>query len=764
MYPHSSIAQKTIPNKKKYDKEEEWYKETIRAIMQYYSYNIAPNFFGEGANHVWKFISLFKYYFGEQDNISYKFMEEAAEGLSMPARWLPGKKLASLIDHMRGNFLKTLKAYDPNVYSLGRDAAAQKKEKWDDLMIEYELKEDLEQIEAEIGEKITLTDERPESVEDVEERMENFKTYSEKLIYSLARQTMNINHFEEKFAKLFVHSLIGVACLKVRVENGVVKWDTINPINLVYDMCDNDLQRDMQFAGHHYWASVGEIFEWFDLTDEEKQEVFSMAQNHNGNYRAQLEKNSVDWFWNKGNTEIYVKVFEGEWFYPENRNQLKKPDKYGNEHFKPTDKESNDDLTENQKRKGYEVVERPLNVVHKGSLIGNKILKNYGLRPNQPRSKSNLSETELSYHILTPGTELGRTIGPVQKLAQHQDNIDLYMYKIQEHIESDYGQTLMVDTSQLDPEVASDPSLLAARIKTDKMLPYNSAKDEMQMGGRANGNYFYSEDLSLSPAIQYYQNLIQQEIQFMEEAASIPKMALGQQQTYQPENVQKQAVQQSALGNFYHYKVFGSFVNKILQYSANVAKIVYTIDDNVFEKYNLGMGEIDFLDKLNKEDLAWEDFLVYIDVDDIMGDESKQRLIQQAQAAMQNQMLDWATYIEIEQSKTYSEALIKSRRAAKKMEQKQMKQQQIEMQKEQQKAKTELMKDAQLQKLKNQGALQEQQIENQGNIQEQGVQNQGDVLQTVIKTLADADQQERNRILQLLQSQQQRNSQNATNR
>jgi hypothetical protein len=757
----SPLLYGSIPNKDDFASMDDWYRNCVASVVNHYEYTRGSDYFNASYTNVQKYIQLLKYYFGEQENVSYKFMEEVDEGISAPAEWLPGKKVGTLIDHMKGNFIKMLQSYRVNAFSLSEDAVNEKQRMLDDYLMEVEMQDELGKIEEQIGESVSMSDgPKPETEEQVRQYVKNYKRYSEKLIYNLVNQVMTTNQYQEVLSRLFVHVIIfGVCGLKVSVYNGKLVWEPVNPINLFFDKGDNDLQRNMKYAGRQYWASIGEVFERFDLDSDEKDEIWRMAKDRAyANSGSGAIFTNLSWHWYKDDDEFYVRVAEAEWLYPEVERQLKTVDKYGNEHFGKTEKT---ELTERQKEKGHEIVEREMEYAYTASLIGGRILKNNGLRPNQPRSSSNITQTELSYHVFTPNIEMGHFVSPAEKLIQHQERVDMYNYKIQEAVAHDYGRILKVDTSQLDPDVAADPNELAVWIKTNAMVPYNSAENELQFGGRAQGAHYIDVlDLSISPSVQYYQQMIQFEHQQMEEIASIPKAALGQQHAYQPENVQRQAITQSSISNYSYYKMFGEYTNKILQYSGNVGKILFAMEQNNFPVFNLSDTEVDFLGKLNREDIMWEDMLIYVDVDDIPTEEDKQDMVRQAQAAMQNQMIDYLDYLNIKKAKTYSEAYELIEQAVKEKKEEQRKLQQIQDQSELKKeiakikaeTKAELQKELQINQQEFQHAAQRKKMESDANVREAVIQNKNKLNEETFRKLMELEKEDRQKLAEELKS------------
>jgi hypothetical protein len=160
--------------------------------------------------------------------------------------------------------------------------------------------------------------------------------------------------------------------------------------------------------------------------------------------------------------------------------------------------------------------------------------------------------------------------------------------------------------------------------------------------------------MTLDPNVQQLVSLRREEERLMEEIVNIPKVALGQQQGYVGAKTQAGTIAQSNLGTTYLYQGFIQFIEKQLAHALNQFKITL-IDEP--EQYIpvVGTKGKEYL-KLTEE-FSFEELGVFIKIRDFIDDQARERLLMQAQAAMQNQMIDMVDYLKIEQAKTYSETI-----------------------------------------------------------------------------------------------------------
>ena len=159
-------------------------------------------------------------------------------------------------------------------------------------------------------------------------------------------------------------------------------------------------------------------------------------------------------------------------------------------------------------------------------------------------------------------------------------------------------------------------------------------------------------DMTLDSNIQQLVSLRREEERLMEEIVNIPKVALGQQSGYVGAKTQAGTIAQSNLGTAYLYQGFIQFIEKHLAFALNQYKVTL-IDEPETTIPVVGRKGKEYL-KVTKE-FQMEELGVYIKVKDFIDDSARERLISIAQAAMQNQVIDFLEYIQIEKCQTYTE-------------------------------------------------------------------------------------------------------------
>lgn len=723
-------------DKNEYDNEEQYYINALRTIVSQWNSDYYSPISGN-EDYVYRFIRNYQYYFGKQINTDFKFFEQAAPGVNQPAVWVAGKKLKSLVEFMEGSFIQILQSYNVTTKSVSEAATNERLWLHERLNIEAEIKETLEQVEGMFGVDLrNVSGFRPESPEQVNDYMTNYQRYAEQICHTLITAVMEHEYSPEKLARLFVDALVcGVAGMRPRAINGKVKWQLYTPPYLIWDRVDSDTGEGMKWAGAQYWKSITEILQEHDLDEKTRSKVKKAGENSNYFNDLVSLTGGHGHVWQKKNNDVYTLVTEAEWIGTKKVKHKHSEDKNGNEHF----------TRAGEKDSGKNIVKKDMEVPYEGIMVGNKFLIEYGERKNQVRSVGSLAETEISFKIFTPGIKLGETNSVVETLASHQDAIDRAAYKIQLHEVWDKGRVFYFDTSKMDTEYTEDLVDVIQEATKNRIIPYNSMKDEEGFNQSA-GKSFEAVDLSSIEYIPRYMEIIQFHINQMEEAVNIPKVALGQQQTYVSKDVQQSAVAQSTKGTLPLYNSFQNYINKILQYSANLSKVLMTVPDSYYRKFIIGESEASFLEETF--DIPWEDFLIYVDINDVITETQRDRLIQRAEVLANNGMIGMDDVIQLEQAKTLSEARMHFEKKLKDQQREKMKMAQMQQQKEQAENQAERQLKIMLENLSGKWDVEEQREENRGKMGEK-------VFEKTADQLNDKQEGERNRLSQEIQNEQQ---------
>jgi hypothetical protein len=212
-------------------------------------------------------------------------------------------------------------------------------------------------------------------------------------------------------------------------------------------------------------------------------------------------------------------------------------------------------------------------------------------------------------------------------------------------------------------------------------------------------------DMTLDQNVMRYTQLIQEKERMMKEIINASKVSMGQLTSYVGYGSQQQSISQNQLGMATYYDGFMTYYTYLLQYILNKAKIMLMdMDGEEAAEVMLSEDAIKFFK--NTTEFQLEDMMVKVDIEDVIDEQSRQRLLTIAQAMAQNADktgFDWDDYIELETARTYTELKDKMTMKIKKRKMQQKQEQQMAM----------LQQQAEAEKQR-QFAMQQQQMAEQG--------------------------------------------------
>jgi hypothetical protein len=189
-------------------------------------------------------------------------------------------------------------------------------------------------------------------------------------------------------------------------------------------------------------------------------------------------------------------------------------------------------------------------------------------------------------------------------------------------------------------------------------------------------------DMTLDQNVMRYMfQLIQEKERMMKEIINASKVSMGQLTSYVGYGSQQQSISQNQLGMATYYDGFMTYYTYLLQYILNKAKIMLMdMDGEEAADVMLSDDAIKFFK--NTTEFQLEDMMVKVDIEDVIDEQSRQRLLTVAQAMAQNADktgFDWDDYIELETARTYTELKDKMTMKIKKRKMQQEQQQQMAM-------------------------------------------------------------------------------------
>lgn len=670
------------PNQFKSDteKNKDWYKENLQYIMSHFNKrNDRTNRIRKKddiENPVDEIVRMFTYYLGRQYNKDYYYTTQDQNNCDLPTVWINGQKITSLVDYMVGNVIKLIENLEPTTKITSKAVVDKKKMLLDLSLIKLEFQELFNQIEEQTGMAFNPM-KMPENVEvpeDLYRFMEyDYKEQGEVLATKLVEDIMNRNSYQDKYKQAFLYLLLGgYVGIHNRIENGKTYFDVILPHNLILDRGkDDDFLAEARFTGVVDYMTTGDIIERFQdyLSTEEINEIKNITTN---NLYQLLDLTthpySTTWAFTYNSVPMLA-VVTGYWTGMKDMKYEQTKDKFGNTHYaKPR-----------KNKKGQYWTK----TIHKGILIGNKYLVEIGEESNIVRKHDNPGDVEMPIKVYMPNMVLGENRSVVSRLHQHQDRIDYITNEITKMMNRAKGKVYIINRQKLGTASAKD--VISDFERMGIHVTDGSATGEDFVAGQ-DSRMVEVVDMTLDPNVQQLVSLRREEERIMEEIVNIPKVALGQQQGYVGAKTQAGTIAQSNLGTAYLYEGFIRFIEKQLAHALNQFKVSLLSLEGETPLGLISSRGKDYV-KLTKE-FSFEELGVFIKVKDFIDEQARERLLMQAQAAMQNQMIDMLDYIKIEQAKTYTETVKELQyslgRKQRQMEMARQQQQQMQMMQQQQ--------------------------------------------------------------------------------
>ena len=683
--PDSYFDKKEI--EKKYGSLENWYAQNIRFISAHY--NIASNTditAREGREGVkrWaemtpvdQIINNYRYFMGTQENFNFAYLTEDEKGGELPAPYVKGEQIFELMEYMRGGIRKIINSSKISIESLDPSKISKKLEKVRMIKLKKELSEFFNDTQEKFGmgffpEGIGNDVDMDEAIEKVmKSPIDEMEEYGLDLINDI----VNRNRLKDAMMKAFTDCAIGRYCgVYVDERHGRPYTEVIPPYNLILDFGnDSDYNENAEFVGWISFMTPEEISYRYDLTDEERDLVknmsvsdpgigFELLNHYNGSSGSDIGFNW--WGGPNGNNYRQVAVVTGFWITEVPEDKKVKKDKKGGK--KATPIHGND-----SERYTYLRVER-------ATVIGNAIITDYGQDYNVVYDSMDPSRPMLPVRAFIPNMMMGMNRSVVDRMKKLQDDIDAYEYKIRQNIGKDLGKVYLINGHKLGE--GDTVRELVANLKKYGMhvTDGSDGEDPNVLDGQ---RMVETVDMTLDQNVIRYTQLIQEKERMMKEIINASKVSMGQLTSYVGYGSQQQSISQNQLGMATFYDGFMTYYTYLLQYIINKAKIML-MDMDGEEAADIMLSEDAIKFFKNTREFQLEDLMVKVDIEDVIDDQARTRLLTVAQAMAQNAEqtgFDWDDYIDLETARTYTELKDKMSMKIKKRKFKQQQQQQMAM-------------------------------------------------------------------------------------
>jgi len=673
------------------EKDAQWYLNNIRYISSFYNVAFESVLAPQGTNvagpaiqtnllnardlPVNRMLRYMTYYQGRQENIDYndwaalttdgESESGSAEGNYQP-HWIKGQDIAELINFMKGNILERISNLQITAKALSEEAASEMQNLRSQLMLKHKYKDVFNELKVGMGIEYNVgPKEGFENEGQIDDFMEkNFKQQGVEVATAMAKNFWYQNFCLHKFLNLFTMTCItGVAATHHYIQNGKQYMKTVPSWQMILDTRhDDDYNRDAQFVGIAETMTPSEVFVRFpQLTKEQREEIKKMARSRDLGARYNSAFANFNWWnYNVKRDECVVTVVTAYWMGMHDMGLKKGKNKYQVEKIMRTEKDE----------KGSYVFED----IYKGTLIGNRYLVEWGLDDNIVEDYKDKSRPQFPIIRYLPNMIGGEPRSIVSRLYQLQDEIDALKYKVRESIGRANGKVYIIRNvggNDMDlEELYKDFKTMGLSVVT----PSGEGEQEPRLAEML--------DYTLDPNIMRIEEIVKINRDLMKEYTSINNVSLGMTASYMGMGERNSVIGQSSYGLASLYHGFMDFIQMNLQYAVNISKSLYTLDGDTEAAFVVGDKGVQYLKVM--ADMKFEDFLVILQLNDMIDEQGKKNIQQLALAWSQNGIVDPDVYLSLLNEQTYTGARKFLEQKVKEKKKEQMEQRQQQMQHEQQ--------------------------------------------------------------------------------
>ena len=548
------------------------------------------------------------------------------------------------------------------------------------LIIDMKNKEAFNVVQQETG--INLFENDPANLPENDEELALHMQLDYKESIEIAQQealsnVFNLNKYEYIKKRLdYDITTIGIGCLKNSFNTAEgIKIEYVDPVNIVYSYTDSPFFDDLYYVGEVKRVSIPELKKSFpNLTEED---VKKLESSYSGERSIYKTVNTED-----ANDSNYVNVLYFEYKTYQNQvYKIKETSTGGMKSIKKTD----DFNPPKDERSRFEKVNRSIEVLYSGAkVIGLDIMLDWRMNENMTRPKSDVTKVNMSYSIVAPRLYRGIPESLVGRMVSFADMIQLTHMKLQQvlgklvpdgvYLDADgLSQIDLGDGTSYSPEEALNMYFQTGSVVGRSMTQdgdFNNARVPIQQLTSSGGN---AKTASLIQSYNYYLQMIR-DVTGLNEArdgSSPDKDALV--------GVQKLAAANSNTATR-HIVQAGLYVT--LKMAEGVSLRISDVLEysNTKESFinSLGRFNVATLDEIKR--LQLHDFGIFIEL--APDEEEKAILENNIQLALGREQIDLEDAIDIREIKNLKLAnqLLKKRRKDKQKRDRQIAQENMQMQ------------------------------------------------------------------------------------
>lgn len=530
-------------------------------------------------------------------------LQKSEDGSQLPAAWISLNTVPTKVEVMVGEL--EARGYEIKVKALNKEAYDRRLEEKERLRVERKLQPVMQHIEQTTGMQMGSGEYIPQTDKELDEYIDlNFKDKAEIIMESALKWLAKKNGWDEERTLLFKDVLITNRCfVRNEIVKGVPRARRISPLNMVVDpSCKTDTLEDATYFGELEYLSIAAAAERYNLSDEEIQQVYSsynqwMTANASSASSAEdtyafrtISGGRLKWF-KEINGQLRVLVIRAVWDdykVLQHKNEIN--EKYGTEHLQ--------EITEKvRNRDASKIITNKMEVWRQCTIIGGKIVREWGECPNQARTLQDLEIAEPPYKGWIPNFANGRGVSKVERMASIQLMKDISMYNMSVAMSRAGAKGMSFDLAQV--PAGMTPEQVMKYMRVFGVLFYNSKEAQFMPG--ASGS-FKEFDMTLSESIgQYIKIMDFYDVEMDKISGVSPERQGVLPGSSTSPTAQQSALTQSNLITAPYFNGFMRFNERVLNQQAKLAAIVFAHSPNLFAPI-IGTSGVDFLkDNLDME-------------------------------------------------------------------------------------------------------------------------------------------------------------------
>ena len=297
-----------------------------------------------------------------------------------------------------------------------------------DIMIDMQNKQAFNIIKETTGVNpfVNDPDNLPENDEELALHMQlDYKESIEIAQQEALSNVFDLNKYEYIKKRLdYDITTLGIGCLKNSFNTAEgIKIEYVDPVNIVYSYTESPYFDDLYYVGEVKRVSIPELKKSFpQLTQEDVKKLESSYSGERSIYKTVNTEDSYD--------SNYVNVLYFE--YKTYQNQVYKIKETTSGGIKSIKKTDNFDPPADDRSK-FEKVDRSIEVLYSGAkIVGLDMLLAWDMNKNMTRPKSDITKVNMSYSIVAPRLYRGVPESLVGRMVSFADMIQLTHMKLQQ--------------------------------------------------------------------------------------------------------------------------------------------------------------------------------------------------------------------------------------------------------------------------------------------------------------------------------------------